>query len=154
MSHIQKILVPTDFSEPSFKGVEAAVELARYFGSELLLIHVVPSTHIIPPSGPPVPTGKQLSTLMNELVDSAKGSLDTTIRKRVSEDIGVHPFVLQGKPAEEIVRVADEEHVDIIVIATHGWSGWRRFIFGSVAERVVRLAECPVLTIPEVPNEG
>lgn len=148
MFPIQKILVPTDFSEPSYRGVTAANELAGHFGAELILIHVVSSSQFVPPAGPPVPTGYQLSTLLEELMEAAKHSMNRTIEEKVSKTVSSRSFVLSGTPAEEIVRVAAEEKVDAIVIATHGWTGWRRFIFGSVAEKVVRLAERPVLTIP------
>lgn len=148
MLPVRKILVPTDFSEPSYKGVKAADELAVHFGAELLLIHVVSSSQFVPPASPPVPTGYQLSSLLEELMDAAKKSMSHTIEEKVSKNVSSRSFILSGAPAEEIVRVAAEEGVDAIVIATHGWTGWRRFIFGSVAEKVVRLAERPVLTIP------
>ena len=148
MLPLKKLLAPTDFSEPSYRGVKAADELARHFGAEMILIHVVSSSQFVPPTGPPVPTGYQLSTLLEELMDAARRSMSQTIEEKVSEGVSSRSFVLTGAPAEEIVRVAAEEEVDAIVIATHGLTGWRRFIFGSVAERVVRLAECPVLSIP------
>jgi universal stress protein A len=148
MLPIQKLLAPTDFSEPSYRGIKAADELARHFGAELLMIHVVSPSQFVPPAGPPVPTGYQFSTLLEELTDAAKQSMNRTMEESVSDTVSSRSFVLSGAPAEEIVRVAAEEKVDAIVIATHGWTGWRRFIFGSIAEKVVRLAECPVLTIP------
>jgi nucleotide-binding universal stress UspA family protein len=63
------------------------------------------------------------------------------------ENISVRTQVISGKPAYEIVNLADEENADIIVIATHGESGWQKFLFGSVTEKVIRMASCPVLTI-------
>ncbi len=61
-------------------------------------------------------------------------------------------LVTTGEPAPEILRIAAEEHVDLIVIASHGLTGWRRLVFGSVAEKVVRQAPCPVLTIAAPPE--
>ena len=148
MLPVRKLLVPTDFSEPSYRGVKAADELARHFGAELIMIHVVTTIQFVPPNGPPIPAGQQLSTLLNELTEAAKRSISQTIEEKISEGVASRSFVLIGGPAEEIVRMAVEEKVDAIVIATHGLTGWRRFIFGSVAEKVVRLAECPVVTIP------
>jgi nucleotide-binding universal stress UspA family protein len=58
-------------------------------------------------------------------------------------------LIKEGNAPDEIVKAAEAEEVDLIVIATHGWTGWRRFIFGSVAEKLVRLSTLPVLTIPE-----
>jgi len=85
---------------------------------------------------------------MQELEDAAKGSLDEMVAQLTSEGINARGMVVQGTPAEEIAAAAEQEEADVIVIATHGWTGWRRFVFGSVAEKVVRLARCPVLTIP------
>jgi nucleotide-binding universal stress UspA family protein len=147
MLPVRKLLVPTDFSEPSYRGVKAADELAREFGAEMILIHVVSSTQPLPFSGAQIP-GFQLSTLLEKQIDTARRAIRNMIREKISEGISSRPFVLSGAPAEDIVRVAADQKVDAIVIATHGSTGWRRFFFGSVAERVVRLAECPVLSIP------
>jgi nucleotide-binding universal stress UspA family protein len=72
---------------------------------------------------------------------------------RLPEALKMRKLVLTGNPGDEIARTAEEEGVDLIVIATHGLTGWRRFISGSVAEKVVRLSSCPVLTIPAPPPE-
>jgi universal stress protein A len=69
------------------------------------------------------------------------------VTQKVSPEVRTLATVVTGDPAPEIVRLAEQEVVDLIVIATHGQSGWRHFVFGSVAEKVVRLAPCPVLTI-------
>jgi nucleotide-binding universal stress UspA family protein len=73
-------------------------------------------------------------------------------RNKVPKEIKARDQVIIGNPSQQIVETAKKESADIIVIATHGMTGWRRFIFGSVAEKVVRLAECPVLTVP-APSE-
>jgi len=65
----------------------------------------------------------------------------------VSRELHVRQIVVLGEAADEIVRMSEEQRVDLIVIATHGQTGWRHMVFGSVAEKVVRLAPCPVLTI-------
>ncbi|MGD1973899.1 MAG: universal stress protein [Desulfobacterales bacterium] len=82
---------------------------------------------------------------------SAKNSLDDIRCEKLPAEMQVRIFVIHGKPAHEIVSLAAQEKADIIVIATQGESGWQRFVLGSVAERVVRHAECPVLTI-RAPN--
>jgi nucleotide-binding universal stress UspA family protein len=143
----KKLLVSTDFSEPSYRGVKAADELARKFDAELLVVHVVAVNQFAPLPGPPVPSDQQAPSI-SELIEAARLSINQTIEARVSQGVLSRTFILSGPPGEEIVRTAEEEKVDAIVIATHGWTGWRRFIFGSVAERVVRLAQCPVLTVP------
>ena len=66
---------------------------------------------------------------------------------RISKGLKARALVIQGDPANQIVRLAEDEKVDIIIIATHGLTGWRKFMFGSVTEKVIRLAKCPVLSI-------
>jgi universal stress protein A len=148
MLPIRKLLVPTDFSESSYRGVRAADELALHFSAELIMIHVISPAQFVPPAGPSLPTGQRLPALLEDLMDAARHSIKWVIEEKISDGVSSRSFVLSGAPADEIVRVAAEEEVDAIVISTHGFTGWRRFIFGSVAEKVVRLAECPVLTIP------
>lgn len=148
MIPFQRILAPTDFSEPAQIGLETAKDLARRDNAECILIHVVAPVRAIPPSGPAAHSGFELSAVMQELEDSANRSIDETAAQLTSEGIKARSLVVQGTPAEEIAFAAEQEKVDVIVIATHGWTGWRRFVFGSVAEKVVRLARCPVLTIP------
>jgi nucleotide-binding universal stress UspA family protein len=69
------------------------------------------------------------------------------VRERISDEVKVRTMVKLGSAADQIANTAATEKSDLIVIATHGLTGWRRFVFGSVTEKVVRLAECPVLTI-------
>jgi nucleotide-binding universal stress UspA family protein len=71
------------------------------------------------------------------------------MQERISDEVKVSTMVKLGSAADQIVSTAATEKFDLIVIATHGLTGWRRFVFGSVAEKVVRLAECPVLTIQQ-----
>jgi universal stress protein A len=148
MIPFQKILAPTDFSEPSRIGLRTAKDLAAGDKAECILIHVVAPVRAIPPSGPAAHSGFELSAVMQELEDAATKSLEETSLQMASEGIRARSLVVQGTPAEEIAAAAEREEADVIVIATHGWTGWRRFVFGSVAEKVVRLARCPVLTIP------
>jgi nucleotide-binding universal stress UspA family protein len=78
----------------------------------------------------------------------AKETLHQIRTGKISESVTSRTLILRGSAADLIVQVAAEERVDAIVIATHGWTGWRRLVFGSVAGRVVRQAACPVLAIP------
>ncbi|MBU1054253.1 MAG: universal stress protein [Proteobacteria bacterium] len=150
---VKKILAPTDYSELSYKGVVAADELARHFGAELLLINVVTSMQVLQPIDSTIQTSYQISNMFEDFMDIARANMDFVINKKVSDGVVNRSFVLSGSPAEEIVKLASEENVDAIVIATHGFTGWRRIVFGLVAERVVRFAECPVITIPAGKDE-
>ena len=75
------------------------------------------------------------------------------ISEKIPKALQTQSIVLQGKPADEIVKLADEKNADLIVIATHGESGWQRFLFGSVTEKVVRTTSRPVLTVHQPQNK-
>jgi nucleotide-binding universal stress UspA family protein len=159
----KQILVPTDFSKPSYKAVAAAGELALHFSSTLWVVHVIPPIPIphgtipaMPPGGaqPELHPGFDIVAYREELETSAMESLKEVIKQRVRPPVkAAHPLVLWGDAAPQITSCADEKEIDLIVIATHGRTGWRRLAFGSVAEKVVRLASCPVLTIHQKSEE-
>jgi universal stress protein A len=151
MLPFKKILWPTDFSEPSFEALDAAKELALRFSAELTIVHVVSSLPVVPT--PPGPTSFNVSLYEEALLDSAKASMEDIIAKRIPDGISVRSAVTTGLVADEIVQEAEKQRIDLIVIATHGETGWRRLVFGSVAEKVVRTAPCPVLVI-HAPQKG
>jgi nucleotide-binding universal stress UspA family protein len=144
----KKILCPTDFSQPSFEALKTAADLAQHFGAELWVMHVIP---LVPPPTPAVDStfgmSFDLPLYQQELAASSEKSLKDLVQQRVPQGLNAHAVSIPGDPAQEIIRTAEDQKVDLIVIATHGHTGWGRFIFGSVAEKVVRLAPCPVLTI-------
>jgi nucleotide-binding universal stress UspA family protein len=145
---VKRILCPTDFSLPSYEALRVAGEVARHFGAELWVMHVVPP---IPAPGPVTePTfvpGFDLPLYQQELTGSSEKALKAVIKERLPQDLAVQSVLTPGDPAREIIQTAQEHQIDLIIIATHGHTGWGRFIFGSVAEKVVRLAPCPVLTL-------
>jgi nucleotide-binding universal stress UspA family protein len=145
MLPLKKILCPTDFSEPSFEAVKVAKEWAAFFSAELLLLHVVSPAPIIP-VGPDfvIP---DLVVPEQELESSVNKSLAEMISTFGLNELKVRSQILIGNAADEIVRTAEKEQTDLIVIATHGRTGLNRLIFGSVAEKTVRMAHCPVLTV-------
>ena len=142
---IKKILCPTDFSEPSYEGLKAGNELANFFSAELVLVFVISTAQILPGYYESVAT--ILPQILKEVEESAKNSLQQIAQEIIAKEVKARTLLIQGGPAEEIVRAAEEEAVDLIVISTHGQSGWKKLISGSVTERVVRLADRPVLTI-------
>ena len=149
MLPFRKILCPTDFSEPSYRALNAASELSLHFSAALVLVHVVPLVIDIPTSAD-FYTPLDVKTAKAH----AKEELQAVVEKRISDKVRIHTKVVVGDPGDEIVKMAADDYADIIVIGTHGLTGWRRFIFGSVAEKVVRLASCPVLTIQYPPKES
>jgi nucleotide-binding universal stress UspA family protein len=148
---IKKILWPTDFSKSSYGALKAAEELAQNFAAELVVLHVVPPI-------PVMPTGGSLEGVFSasyplEMESQAREALGKVVEQNISGKTKTEALVVHGNVAGEIVNVAKRENVDIIVMATHGATGWQRFVFGSVAEKVIRMAHCPVLSI-QFPPEG
>ena len=147
---LKRILVPVDFSPLSKKALQYAIKLAREFNAAVNLFHVIEPE--IPPAfdgfmiaPPPISNGPsahcagQLKALVN------------SVRNAGVE--GVSSSVCSGLAAFEIVEAAKKQDVDLIVIATHGYTGWKHFAIGSTAERVVRAAPCPVLVVREKEHE-
>ena len=142
----EKILFPTDFSPTSESALRWATSLARDTGARLLIVHVEePSTpymggeFAIPES--PGPAQRELAKLLALVVPCDQGSDD--------EGVPYEHRLLLGDPAPEVVKLAKDENVDLIVMGTHGRTGLSRLLMGSVAEHVVRRADCPVLTVKQ-----
>lgn len=144
MLPVKLIVCPTDFSGPACTCVRTASELAEHFDAELLLVNVVPAL----PSVPPDPNYVfKIPEYEQYLHADAEQQLRKAREELVSKNVKVRTQVGHGSAAEEIVIIAKADHADLIVISTHGSTGFERLVFGSVAEKVVRLAECPVLTV-------
>jgi nucleotide-binding universal stress UspA family protein len=142
MLPLQKILWPTDFSDASYKSLETVKELAVRFSAAVWAIHVVQPVSVFSAE-----LSVTLPAYEQDLMEYSRMALDKTIAERVCSEMQITPVIRVGSPAAEIVRFADEEKMGIIVIATHGEAAFHHFIFGSVAEKVIRLASCPVLVI-------
>ena len=139
---IRQILAPTDFSEYSKQAVVSAYELAQTFGAKLLLLHVVEPLDYPMRSYPHLVT-----TTLDYLQRQAHLDLAQMLPEAQDVKVEVTRRVVVGPPYCEIVEVARAEQADLIVMATHGRTGLSHLVMGSVAERVVRMAPCPVLTI-------
>jgi universal stress protein A len=142
--NIQRILAPTDFSELSKQGLTSALELAEAFGAQLLLLHVVE-----PPPYPvegivPSPLG---ATLLDDLERQASNDLTQMLPEARRSKVEVARRVVVGISYRKIVEVAQEEKSDLIIMTTHGRTGLSHLVMGSVTEKIVRTASCPVLTI-------
>jgi nucleotide-binding universal stress UspA family protein len=145
MIGFKRILFPTDLSEESLKALPYAIELARAFDGQIFFIYVVR-----PVPAPEADFGfaaAELLELEARLIRDAEQSLEGFLKGRIPEGINFFRLLAQGHAAEEILRAADENKVDLITMSTHGLTGWRHVAFGSVAEKVVRMAKVPVLTV-------
>ncbi len=137
---IKKILVPVDFSENSKKILDSASDIAGKFGAALSVVFVVQSFDDY--SGffvPHMPVAK----FEEEMVQGAEQKMDSFMGGYENVDAKV----LIGDVGEEVVRYAEETGIDMIIMGTHGYKGLEKVMFGSVAEKVVKTAPCPVLTI-------
>jgi universal stress protein A len=149
---LKNILVPVDFSPASQNAFRYALRFAEEFGAEVTLLHVVeppPSTRFaaIPgfpemPSFPETDFSEPKKNLRALIASSRNGNRECP-----------HWKMRAGVPSHEIVDAAKENDVDLIIIATHGYTGWKHFCIGSTAERVVRAAPCPVLVVREKEHE-
>ena len=140
----KKILCPIDFSDPARAAMKVAVDLCRQFGAELTLFHAYELPGYTLPEGSVVASPKMLQ----ELADQADSHLAEW--RRLAEGMGAARVVTAkgiGEPALEIVELARDGGFDLVVVGTHGRTGLRHALLGSVAERVVRRASSPVLTV-------
>jgi nucleotide-binding universal stress UspA family protein len=119
--------------------------MALQFSSELYLVNVIsPIPALTAPTGP---VTFNVSLYKQELEVNAEKSLQDVIKTKLNKNVKVKPVVTYGDAANEILGIAEKENVDLIVIATHGRTGWHHLVFGSVAEKIIRHAKQPVLTI-------
>ncbi len=140
----KKILLPTDFSDESLYAMSYAVDLAKMFNAKLVMMHVIydiekaSNLHIPHPS---------ITELYQDLENHAKRNLQSfgiDLREGLQE---VDTVVKRGIPYEEIIKFANENNVDLIIIGTLPRSGVERFFVGSTTQRVIRNAPCPVLVV-------
>jgi nucleotide-binding universal stress UspA family protein len=144
MIKISRILVPTDFSECANLAVDYGAAVAEQFQADLLLLNVVDDYFVLTPEGQlMLPDRNEYLRDLQALAhqELAKLPAHCTSTSRVAR----HTVV--GRPHEVIVRFAKEQQIDLIVIGSHGRRGLSHLLLGSVAERVVRIAGCPVLTV-------
>jgi universal stress protein A len=145
-SRLQKILLPTDFSGCANYALPYAAAIARATKATIVCVHVVEP--VVPAVGytglaEPMP----IADISDQLEDSAERQLPKLTECEECDGLNVEEIIVHGDAAAEIVRVADEQEVDLIVISSHGRTGLGRIIFGSTAEAVVRHANCPVLVV-------
>jgi nucleotide-binding universal stress UspA family protein len=150
MLPFRRILVTTDFSETSLEALPVAVEIASHFDAELLLVHVLPVDTPTPWDIPPYADFGLASLPLPEYETQVRQEVErrlAMVAAKNAQGVTVRVLVGRGDAATEINRMATAEKADLIVLATHGWTGWRHLVFGSVAEKILREAPCPILSV-------
>ena len=148
---LSRILVPVDFSEPSLKALHYAIRFAEQFGAEIILQHVMEP--IVYPSELGYAADEIPMLSEQALVKSAGERLVKLAREAVRPPLRVQTVISIGSPFHEITALAKERNVDLIMVTTHGYTGLKHVLMGSTAERVVRHAPCPVLTVRQHEHE-
>jgi len=150
---IKNILLPTDFSELSLTAADYAIDLAIQYGAKVHMLNILEKT-------PPILTIRSLDLSEEKIIQSiendAISNLESSVAKvRKGKDVSIQPVIRNGIDYQEIVKYSKDEKIDVIVIATHGRTGILHTLLGSVAEKVIRFAKCPVLVItpPEIYDE-
>lgn len=143
MPQFRRVVCPTDFSPTADAAARYAASLARAYAGELVLLHVMPQVHY-PLRG--LGMAEAFPHLQQELHTRAKERL-AEATKALGDGITIRSELRDGEAYEQILACARESQADVVVMGTHGHTGLRHALLGSTAERVVRLAECPVLTV-------
>lgn len=149
MTHIDRILCPIDFAPNATPLLRQVAELARPFGAELHLMHVFENTYYNIPAGIDASAGYPGALLDADrrYKEQLREQLEALAAPLRAGGQTVHTRLVEGRAAETIVQVAEEEGFALIAMGTHGRTGMRHLLLGSVAERVVRTSHCPVLTL-------
>ena len=142
-----KILVPTDFSAPALGALDHAASLAKADGATLHLVHAVDRVHFSKNLAKEYANAANIDQLLEKETAAATAKLEKLAaplrRKKLKVEVSAHA----GEPAKEILRAAKRTKADLVVMGTHGHTGLMRLLMGSVAEKVVREAPCPVITL-------
>ncbi|OPY66278.1 MAG: Stress response protein NhaX [Syntrophorhabdus sp. PtaU1.Bin050] len=142
-----RILVPTDFSEYSDKALGKALDVAKESGAEVLLLHVIHQdfqTCVVDYCF----TTDEIDRIRNGMISSATENIQKELEKfPLSKEVKISTDVKNGIPYEEILKEQGEKDIDLIVIASHGRSGLKKYLMGSVATRVIKGAQCEVLLV-------
>jgi universal stress protein A len=144
MIEIKRILVPTDFSDYSRYALRYAKAFARSFQAQLILMHCC--EHSVLGAGTEA-YHFSVPEYIAKVEENAKSALEEQAADLASQGFNVIPVFAVGAAPTSIVEAASEHDVDMIIIATHGRTGFSHLVFGSTAEKVVRLSPCPVLTV-------
>ena len=143
----KKILVPTDFSPYADKALKAAVELATQFQAKLFLLHVI-DQHIQQCAADYCLTAELVAQIETDSLNQARERLQKEAGRLVdAKQVDIVIDVRNGNPADELLREQQTQGIDLVVIASHGRTGVKRFLIGSVTDKVVRGATCSVIVV-------
>ena len=143
---ITRILVPVDFSEPSLQALDYAIEFGKPFKPELVVLHVLEPIYY-PGPGDMYGSGYDMGLVYRELERAAREQLSRVAATLQKKRLPVRTLLRVGTAYHTIVETAKRLKADLIIMSTHGRTGLSHVLMGSVAERVVRSATCPVLTV-------
>jgi nucleotide-binding universal stress UspA family protein len=143
MSAFQTILLPTDFSTNARTAFQPALDLATSLSARLIVAHITPAQTERVYYGD---LAKELPSFKEQVHDYVMAQFETA-RSRLPDSLQVDFDHREGEPAPTLIKISEELGVDLIVVASHGFTGSRYNVLGSVAEKLVRSAPCPVLTI-------
>ncbi len=140
---LKKVLCTIDFADAEHPAVEYAKTLAKLSGGSILVVHVIPTRGVYENLGL---VAAEVDKHMNAHMEDSQNKMKIFLAERFPGE-NVSSLVCEGNPAEVIVKAAENKNMDIIVMGTHGHGGFNKLFFGSVANEVIRIATCPVLTI-------
>ncbi len=147
MASLKKIAFCTDFSENSDQAFDLAFDLVQKYEAQLLVVHVVPPLVFPSPVMEDFISEQANLQFYKDAVQRSAEQIETTYLQKMGDYKNAFIRVLSGHPASEILNFIDQEKVDLVVMGTHGLTGLAHFFLGSTAERVVRRANCSVLTV-------
>ena len=147
MVQVKKMAFSTDFSENADQAFDLAFDLAKKYGAQMFLVHVVPPLVFPSPTMEEFISEQPNYQFIEQVSQRSIEQMESRYVQRMGDYRNHQVRVLSGHPASELLNFIDEEQLDLIVMGTHGFTGLAHFFLGSTAEKVVRRANCSVLTV-------
>ncbi len=148
----KRVLWPTDFTELSLHAGHYARGFSELSGAQIHIVHVIPPP-LIPDVSVIIPTDVPIAVSEQELIAASDEMLERLVKTHFDNDPKIIRAARTGSPWTEVCRYANENEIDLIVVATHGHTGWRHTLLGGTAERIIQHAPCPVLTVKDPERE-
>jgi nucleotide-binding universal stress UspA family protein len=148
MATLSRFLVATDYSDCSLTALRAAVSLARQLGASIHVVHVW-SAPYFGPEYADLRIGDERKSIFSLIRDKAAADMEAFVARVEVQGVVVTTRIESGEPVSRLIDLIREEAPDLVVVGTHGRTGAKRWLLGSVAERIVQLSPSPVLTVPQ-----